>query len=411
MAVILVVDDETAILKVLKTVLNFRHYHVLVAESGSEALDLLRENRVDLMLTDVIMRPMDGFELLKSAKQLYPNLAVVFMTGFETIANSIAALQLGVFDCIRKPVRMEELIEVIDHALKAVHSGAGESDAVLPAPVSYRFGTIIAESLDMQRVCQEIERAAAMSAPTLLCGEAGNGKSLIARAIHDYSPRKNGEFVTINCASTPEEVIERRIFGTPAQDANDQPERTDAEAQQSADSGSTILLNGILMMPPALLKQLALHLLKGVDGKDGSKISPKVGLVLAADATLESLSQMGGFATLLSQICSMTISLKPLRERSMDIPPLLSHFFYQHIGDWKKLPVLASDAYASLLQYPWPGNHSELALLVNDLLPQVKDSRITKDMLPAKISGFRPADHRGESLKTFLNAQIPKKKE
>lgn len=420
MAVVLVVDDEKLILSVLTKVLTVRNYEVVVCDSGAKALEMLRERHFDIMLSDVGMKPMDGFELLKQTRTLYPKMPVLLMTAFATVSNALAAMTLGAFDYVTKPLKIDELVDVMEHALSAARAGSGDKNGVLPAPVSYRLGTIIAESPEMQRVCLDIEKAAVTGAPSLLCGEIGTGKSLIAKAIHDCSARKKGDFIVLNCAEMPEPVIEHRLFGASDDDAKAGPVDTEAETLKPVDKPSTILLDEITMMPPTLLEKLILHLAKGVDEKNGSEPA-RAGLILTADETLESLSQMGGFAALLAQISGVKIVIRPLRERNMDILPLLAHFFHERLGDWKKLPALDPEVHTALMQYPWPGNHAEVEELVDVLLPQITDGRITKDILPPDIAAFtdkdakttdsviRRVDHRGRLLKKFLQDRLPKK--
>lgn len=422
MATLLIVDDEKLICSVLKQVLTIKKYDVLVAESGPEALQILSEQHVDFMISDLRMEPMDGIALLKRTKELYPKLPVVLMTGYGTVATATSAMTLGAFDFITKPIKVNELVDVVENALNTARSGGGsDKEGALPIPVQYRLGSIIAESHEMQRVCQDIEKAAVTSAPSLLCGELGTGKSLIARTIHDCSPRKDGEFIVLNCAETPEPVIAAKLFGIAGSPEIQKLQPGTGEAEHDDAKPHTVVLEEIVMMPPELLEKLILHLAKSVDEKGAAGPAAQSGLILSADTTLESLSQMGGFAALLARISGVIIEIKPLRERDKDILPLFSHFLYQQIGDWNKLPVLAQDAREALMKYPWPGNHSELAEFVKDLLPLIRDGRISKDILPPDIAGradqgdaathtvFRRIDHRGRLLKKFLQERIPGK--
>lgn len=411
MPAILIVDDEQLILKVLSKVLSARNYAVSVCDSGPAALAMLQEKKFDLMLADVGMRPMDGLELLKQTKALYTKMPVVLMTAFGTVSTAVAAMTLGAFDYVSKPLKIDELAEVLEHALSTARVSSVDNNGTLPSPVVCRIGTIVAVSTEMQKVCQGIEMAAVTTAPSLVCGEIGTGKSLIAKAIHECSPRKHSDFMILNCAEMPEPVIAQRLFGASDGDVN----------TQSESNSGTILLDEITMMPQSLLKKLILHLAKGYDKKNNTGQPSNYGLVLTADETLESLSQMVGFSSLLAQISGVKIAVKPLRERNMDILPLLSHFFHERLGDWKKLPTLGLDVHAALMNYPWPENHAEVAELVNDLLPQIKDGKITKDMLPDGIAKYaetkdtqatdaitRRIDHRGRLLKKFLQERLPK---
>ncbi|MEI6808575.1 MAG: sigma 54-interacting transcriptional regulator [bacterium] len=379
MAVILVVDDEKSILDVLKILLQSQGHDVIVAQNGTRALEVLAEKHVDLLLSDVRMVPMDGHDLRKNAKALYPAMPVVLMTGFRNIGIELANMNLGVFDYIIKPILMEDLFDIVEHWLNASYPPASEKDVVLPAQMSYRFGTIIAESPEMQHVCRNIELAAGLSTPTLLCGEAGTGKSLIAKAIHDCSSRKNGSFVALNCAKMSETVISDRLFGTA-----DGSLHSDTPAVVGQEC--TIFLDEVTMMTPWLLTQLVIRLAKSGEVKNGSEPLPACGVILAANSTLESLSRLGGFELLIEQICGTRIELKPLRESNADILPLLSHFFYKATGDWNGNPVLASEVYVALLRHTWPQNRSELSDLASHLLGKVTDGRITMDMLPQDIA-------------------------
>lgn len=422
MAVLLIVDDEKLILSVLSKVLGVRGYEILVAENGQTALEMLKNKPIDIMLADVSMHPMDGLELLKQTKALHPKLPVVLMTAYGTVNTAMSSLTLGAFDYVSKPIRVDELVEVLEHALATSQSGTGANEGTtILAPVTYQLGGIVAESREMQRVCEDIQKAAVTSAPSLLCGELGTGKSLIARAIHDCSARKGGEFIVLNCAETPEPVIAEKLFGASGGVVNAKAPSGEETAAQADSKPRTVVLEEIVMMPPDLLEKLILHLAKTVDEKGAADQASTSGLILSADVTLEALSQMGGFAALLARISGVRIEVKPLRERDVDILPLMAHFMYQQIGDWKKLPALAQDAREALLKYAWPGNHTELGEFVRDLLPQVHDGKITRSMLPPDIAGspaagapathtvFRRIDHRGKLLKKFLQERLPKK--
>lgn len=422
MAVILIADDNVLIRDVLTKALTLRRYEIIAAESGNAALDLLRERHVDLLLSEVVMTPLDGLELLKKAKEQYPRLQVVLITAFGSVSTAAAAMALGAFDYIPKPIQIDDLVNVIEHALNAVSVGTSEKDRPLPAPISCRLGTVIAESPEMQLVCQNVELAAITSGPSLLCGEAGTGKSLIARTIHACSARKNGEFVVLNCAEMPEPVVELLLFGASSEVARRQALPTAEIAGQLTGKDCTILLEEVTMMPPGLMDRLILRMAKGVDRRSGDEPSSQPSLILSAAATtLKALSRMSGCAALVNQISGVTIVIKPLRERQADVLPMLSHFFYKQTGNWEQLPVLAPDAYSALIQHPWPGNHAELAELVDDLLPQVKDGWITKDMLPsdmtesakedtpAEDTAIRHVDHRCKFLKKFLQDRLSKK--
>ncbi|MEI6970241.1 MAG: sigma 54-interacting transcriptional regulator, partial [bacterium] len=347
------------------------------------------------------------------------SMPVALMTGVGTVGMAASAMTLGAFDVVTKPLKVDELVTLVEHALKAssIHTAAQAS--VLPVPVKYRFGRIVAESLEMKRVCHDIEKAAMTSAPSLICGELGTGKSLLARIIHDCSPRGKGKFVVLNCAELPEPVIEERLFGIAGNSRLTPPQPTEGETAQDEAIPTTILLDEIVMMPPELLEKLVVHLAKDIYAGGTGQTTVMRGIILSADTTLESLSKMGGFASLISQITGVKIELKPLRERNADILPLLAHFLFRQIGDWNRLPLLEKDVQEALLNHAWPGNHSEMYDLIEFLLPQIRDGRITRNTLPPDILGtgpkneqatrtvFRRIDHRGKLLKQYLQQHLP----
>jgi DNA-binding NtrC family response regulator len=174
-----------------------------------------------------------------------------------------------------------------------------------------------------------------------------------------------------------------------------------------------------MMMPPGLLETLRLHLAGTGDAHRGRALARKASLILSADASLVSLSQAGESRDLLTKMSGVAIDLKPLRERTADLLPLLSHFFHEHTGDWSKLPVISPEAHSLLLRYSWPGNHTEVADLANDILPLVKNGTITKDILPAHIAALGAKDareplglsatQRGDSLTRFLHDKLQKR--
>jgi two-component system, NtrC family, response regulator PilR len=411
---ILVVDDEVSILSVLTTLLKAEGYEVVPSRESEKALALLRSETFDLMLSDIRMSPIDGMELLRVARAERPEMAVLMLTAFGTVETALEALKLGAFDYVTKPFKVDELLITVQRALEYKRALTENQDLKAQLVSRYKLENIVAESGAMRHLCEMIERVAPTDATVLICGESGTGKELVAKAIHAHSRRKNNRFLAVNCAALPEPLLESEMFGhvkgafTGAS--------VNKEGLFEAASGGTIFLDEIGAMPLSIQGKLLRVLQEKEVRRVGSNetISVNARVLAATNIRLEALLAEGKFREdLYYRISVIPIEIKPLRERTEDILPLIHHFLRQETPQGKDVPTIAADAREAMEQYSWPGNVRELENALKHALTFARDNRLTLDVLPPKIAAAAAAprpistvpgadNYRGKSLKTFL---------
>jgi DNA-binding NtrC family response regulator len=416
---ILLVDDEPSILSVLSTLLKGQGFETQPAMGGQKAMDLLKAESYDLMITDIRMQPIDGLQLMNYAKSMHPNMAVMVITAYGSVETAVEAMKIGAFDYVTKPFKVDELIITVQRALeyrRALHENQ-ELRAQLES--RYAFENIIAESADMRKICTMLERVAPTDQTVLIGGESGVGKEVVAKAIHANSIRKEKNFVPINCAALPEPLLESELFGhvkgafTGA--------ATDKEGLFEVASGGTLFLDEIgsmtLNLQSKLLRVLQENEIRRVGGTKQIKVDPRI--VAASHDDLEKLIREGKFREdLYYRLSVIPLVISPLRDRTEDILPLVFHFI-RRISEKAGvgMPEVSSDAQMILEGYSWPGNVRELENAVRHACTFAQDGVIQVDDLPARIvsrSGTAhpgPAGpqgdmsgHSGKSLKGFLRA-------
>jgi DNA-binding NtrC family response regulator len=386
MARILIVDDEAGLLSVISTMLKAEGYDVVPMREGDKALELLRREDFDLMIADIRMRPIDGMQILRTARAERPDVAVIMLTAYGSIETAIEAMKLGAFDYITKPFKVDELLVIIRRALE--YSGAMKENLSLKAQAitRYRFENIVADSRAMKSVCEMIERVAPTETTVLIYGESGTGKELVAKAIHAYSQRRTKRFLAVNCAALPEPLLESEMFGhvkgafTGAS--------TDKVGLFEAAEGGTIFLDEIGSMPLSiqgkLLRVLQEKEIRKVGGTATIKVDARV--LAATNNRLEDLIKSGQFREdLYYRLSIIPLSVEPLRNRREDIMPIVSHVIRQELGPNAELPAIDEDVRRILERYTWPGNVRELISAVKHALTFASNNRITKEVLPAKI--------------------------
>jgi len=417
MAKILLVDDEPSILSVLSVLLKAEGYEVVPCDGGEKAVDLIKSTPFDLMISDIRMRPIDGMQLLKLARDHQSQMSVLMVTGFGTVETAVEALKLGAFDYVTKPFKVDELLITVKRALE--YNKALSENVTLKEQLTgkYRFENIIADSPAMRNVCEMIERVAPTDATVLIYGESGTGKELVAKAIHAYSSRKTKKFLPINCAALPEALLESELFGhmkgafTGA--------TADKEGLFEAANGGTLFLDEIGTMPLSiqakLLRVLQDKEIRRVGGNESIPVS--VRMLAATNSRLESLIEQGTFREdLYYRLSVIPIEIKPLRERQEDIIPMVYHFLRREVGEGNPLPRIEPDVMRLVEQYSWPGNVRELENALKHAITFAKDNVIALDCLPAKVLQSarlegsttilpRQDDARGRSLKAFLRAK------
>lgn len=318
---------------------------------------------------------MDGMELLEQAVQAYPDMGVIMLTGHDEIEIAIDAMKKGAFDFLVKPFQMDELFETVQRSLE--YYNISPHHPPLRTKLELLEG-LVAESAYMRKVCDMIRRVAPANIAVLLSGEPGTEKELIARAIHYYSARNNGPFMTFDCSALPAERIGSALLG---------PEGGTSKALAGvfkAAQGGTVFLDHIEFVPLDLQIKLLSVVQSGKPCTTCGEVD--VRLVVASDENLEELVAAGAFNdNLYYLIRALEIDIPPLRRRPEDIPFLIEQAFQRNLKDGETAPVPDAAAREVLYGYPWPGNLRELEDAVRHAHALAGNGTITRDMLPISI--------------------------
>lgn len=392
MSNLLIVDDESGIRQLLTVVFEREGHRVRTAENGRVALTLLQEEPADLILSDVKMPDMGGIELLRAARELAPDVAVIMMTAFATVDTAREAFKLGADDFVQKPFDVDELKLIIAKALEK-QSLVQENRAFKRAQRERgRLNNIIGRSAVMQAVYQMIETVAEVSSTVLVTGESGTGKELVARAIHDLSPRAEKPFISINCGAFTETLLESELFGYV------KGSFTGATANRKglfeAASKGTIFLDEIGEMSPAmqvkLLRVLQEKKVRPVGAHEETIIDTRV--IAATNRDLSAMVNDSTFREdLFYRISVIPIELPPLRERREDIPELIDHFVQKFCKETGRELGVSERATQLLEGYSWQGNVRELEHTIERAVALERTNEIQPERLPEKIVNYNPA--------------------
>jgi two-component system, NtrC family, response regulator PilR len=362
MTTILIVDDEASLRDMLGIVLRKEGFVVVTADSRSSAARLLSTQSVDLVLTDLRLPDGDGIEILRHVKAASPETFVIVMTAFGSTETAVAALKLGAHDYLMKPFDIEELKIVIRNALE--RQDLKQEVRLLKAELHAQNAVdrIVGRSAAMASVIATVRAVAATNSTVLLTGESGTGKEVLAKAIHDASPRRERPFVSINCGALPEHLLESEMFGH-VRGAFTDAHQNKKGLFEAAHNG-TLFLDEVGEMPVSmqvkLLRALQERRIRRVGGTD--EIEVDVRIVGATNRSLETMIEDGRFREdLYYRLNVIPIRVPPLRERAEDVPLLVEHLGKQlaeRMG--KKVPLIPPAEMLTLERYPWPGNVREL---------------------------------------------------
>lgn len=363
---LLIVDDEANTLASLSRAFRLAGHEATVCDNAARALELAKSQHFDLVLSDVVMPGKDGLTLLQELKTQGVTIPVVMMSGQAHIEMAIRATRLGALDFLEKPISTEKLLLTVDNALTLQRLESENRQ------LRQRLGKheIVWKGDAMRRVMAQLERVAASETRICILGETGTGKELVARTIHERSPRASGPFVTLNCAAVPAELIESELFGHEKGSFTGAAGRHIGKFEQ-ADRG-TIFLDEIGDMPLNMQAKLLRVLEEGeVERIGGDKpVAVSVRVLVATHRDLEARVREEKFRQdLFHRIYVFPLVLPPLRERRDDIPALVEHFAAQVSAQngWKTVPF-TSEAMQALQSHPWPGNVRELRNITERLM-------------------------------------------
>jgi two-component system nitrogen regulation response regulator NtrX len=379
---ILVVDDEEDILSSLKMILEYEGYQFIPARTGAECLEKMKENP-DLVLLDIKMPRMDGLEVLAQLKRSYPLIPVVMISGHGPIGTAVEATKLGAYDFMEKPLERERILLIAKNAIQ--QKRLKEENIALRGADEDRF-KMVGESDAMKRLRENIAKVATTNATVLITGESGTGKELVARAIHRQSSRSEREFIKVNCAAIPEELIESELFG------HERGAFTGAHKEQvgkfvQADGG-TIFLDEIGDMSMKTQSKVLRVLQDGEVEPVGSarSFNVDVRVIAATNKDLAREIEKGTFREdLYFRLNVIPIYCPPLRERRQDIPLLVCSFMDSYCSENNyKRKEITKDAMKALMEQPWRGNIRELKSTIERLIIMINKDTIDRDDISAE---------------------------
>jgi DNA-binding NtrC family response regulator len=381
---ILVIDDEEIVRESLSDWLQKFGFYVETAENGARGIEKIRSAQWNIMLVDLKLPDTNGLEILKEARQIQPAAVVIIITAYATVDTAIQAMKNGAYDYITKPFDPDEINLVIQKIIE--HQKLLDENLFLRRELTkrYTFQDIIGKSPKIQEVFELVKTVGPTKSTILLRGASGTGKELVARAIHQLSPRNEKPFVAVSCAALTESLLESELFG------HEKGAFTGAIAQKKgkfelADNG-TIFLDEIGDIDPKtqadLLRVLQEREFTRVGGQETIKVDVRI--IAATNKDLNKLMQEGKFRQdLYYRLNVITINIPPLQERREDIPLLCEHFLHKYnIENSKKIQRLSEDALKVLLEHNWPGNVRELEHAIEHAVTIEKTNVVTVESLP-----------------------------
>jgi len=395
---ILVVEDEVNIRTALVTMLEKMGHRARAVGSGEEALGLLAQQPMDLVITDLKMPGMGGLELLQRIKESYPDCEVAVMTAFGSIETAVEAMRLGAYDYLCKPIDRERFPVLVEKALERRFLAAENRRLRDRLETRTRFEEMIGESEPMQRVFNLVQMVADSEVTILVAGESGTGKELVARAIHCQSPRSGGPFVTVNCGALPENLLESELFGY-EKGAFTGATGTKAGRFELA-HGGTLFLDEI----GELSLKSQVDFLRVIETREfrrlgGTKlIHVDIRIIAATNRNLEAAVKEARFREdLYYRLNVIPIQLPPLRERAADIPLLVDSFLRDCAARHQRpVQTIDPEAMRLLRLYAWPGNIRQLRNVIERLVVTVPEKTIRPQHLPEEVQASK------EDLRTMV---------
>lgn len=395
---LLVIDDEEAIRNVVRRIFRGTEIQVFSAGTGEDGIDILKENPIDVLLTDLRLPGINGIDVLKQAKKMDENVEVIVMTAYGTIDTAVDAMKLSAFDFLTKPFDyLEKLKRAVELALERRYLRRKNTELGRELSEKYGIENVIGKSKKMEDVFNIIRSIAETNATVLIEGESGTGKELVARTIHFLSKRKGGPFIPVDCTTLPRELIESELFGHVKGSFTGAHESTKGLFRM-ADEGS-IFLDEIGDLPlevqGKLLRVLEEKQVRPVGSSEAYAVSVRV--IAATNVNLKRAVEEKKFREdLFYRLNVLPVKLPPLREKKDDIPLLVDFFIKQIKRDARvdKDISFSPEAIDALINYPWPGNVRELKNVLERTILLTRSNTVTLRELPAEISrsSHTPAD-------------------
>jgi len=363
---LLLVEDEGPLRAAVAEQLTDRGYHVKQADSGESAVAQLADFAFDVIITDLRLPGMDGSAVVEAAVERYPDIIAIVITGYGTVKDAVEAIKRGARDFVSKPFQIDELLHVLDSALE--QRRLRSENAYLRAQLEERYGFdqgIVGKSQPMVRLFQLLETVAATNSTILINGETGSGKEVVARAIHQHSPRRMQRFVALNCSAIPETLLEAELFGHVRGAFTGAVGSRQGRLEQA--HKGTLFLDEVGTMSSALQMKLLRVLQEREFERIGDTHTTKVDvrIIAATNSDLRRMVTDGGFREdLYYRLNVIPVQIPPLRDRKEDIPLLVQHFLDKlrpDAGAVARAPIMVSQqAMRQLMHYHWPGNVRQL---------------------------------------------------
>ena len=404
---ILIVDDEEIVRESLQDWLSSVGFPIVVAESGEEALPIIKQKKIKIMLTDLIMPGgINGIELMKKAKRIVPTISTIIITAHGTIQTAITAIRDGAHDYVEKPFCPEKVELLINNLVK--HQDLIEENILLRRRIEekFNFEGIIAKSAKMFKIFELIKMVAPANATVLINGKTGTGKEMIARAIHQQSQRRNKPFIATSCAALPESLLESELFG------HEKGSFTGAIGRKKgkfeAGHQGTLFLDEI----GEINENTQIHLLRALEEKritrvgGNEEISVDVRVIAATNKNLKTMVKQGNFREdLFYRLNVVCIDLPPLKDRREDILPL-AEFFLKKFAEEnnKSIKRFSPEVVKFMLNYSWPGNVRELENMIERGTILSKDEVISLVELPQDI--IQPTATEGRTIEAMNKNHI-----
>lgn len=407
-SVVLVVDDEGGILESLSKIFAREGLEVLTANNGAEGLEILRRQRVSVLLTDLMMPKTTGMDLLKAARTVSPETEVVLMTAHGTVETAVSAMKEGAYDFVTKPLKRAHVVRIVRNALEKQNLVI-ENRALRAQLEERRQKDIVGTSLAWRRTMDMTIQAAASEASVLLLGESGTGKELLARTLHENSARAGQPLIPINCAAIPESILEAELFGY--EKGAFTGATTSREGRFEAANGGTLFLDEIGEVSRHVQVKLLRVLQEGeIERLGGAGKSRKIDirLIAATNIDLAQAVRNGDFREdLYYRLNVVPIHVPPLRDRSDDIPLLVQHFTRIYASkNGKNISGCSRAALELLSHYAWPGNVRELENAIERAVVLTRESIIGEDDLPREIRDHEVLGNSSRSLSFTIGTRL-----